>query len=178
MVIRALAAVTAALAISACATDGAGTARGSLAWGDREPVVYAVVVAEVLDDSGLAPPVVYVVDRICKDAGQVEPEELTCGSAIPDGGRSELAQQLERYTQVDFVTDPAQVLDEQGRVGDGGLLFWLGPIRERTNGELRVGANYASALSAEAALGVNLAMRERGGSFIVTGAAGLGGCPA
>ena len=150
---------------------------GAAEWGDREPVVYAIVVAEVLDDLGSPPPVVFVVDRICAEAGQLEPSELECGPTIPTDGRAALTAQLERYAAVEFVAAPEDSI-EGDAVRDGGLLFWFGPPKERKDGEVRVGATYASSLSDEAALGVNLALENDAGSWVVTGAAGLGGCPA
>jgi hypothetical protein len=165
--------------ISACASASGDVAAsgGAAVWGDREPVLYAIVVAEVLDDLGSPPPVVFVVDRICAEAGQLEPSELECGPTIPTDGRAELAAQLERYAAVEFVASPEDATQGDG-VRDGGLLFWFGPPKERKDGEVRVGATYASALSDEAALGVNLALENEDGSWVVTGAAGLGGCPA
>jgi len=165
--------------MSACASSSGEPAGGNDAaeWGEREPVVYAVVVAEVMDDLGTPPSVVYVVDRICKEAGQVEPSELVCDASIPKGGRAELVAQLERYAPVEFVSAPEDALDGDA-VRDGGLLFWFGPLKERKDGEVRVGATYAPELSDDAALGVNLALENDAGSWIVTGAAGLGGCPA
>jgi hypothetical protein len=165
--------------MSACASASGDVVAptSSAAWGDREPVLYAIVVAEVLDDVGSSPPVVFVVDRICAEAGQLEPSELACGPSIPAEGRTALAGQLERYTAVEFVAAPGEAIEGDG-VRDGGLLFWFGPPKERKDGEIRVGATYASALSDEAALGVNLALENDAGSWVVTGAAGLGGCPA
>jgi hypothetical protein len=147
-------------------------------WDGREPIAYSVLVAEVLDDIGSPPPVVYVVDAVCEEAGQVEPDELVCGAPIPADGKRELSSQLERYAAVEFVDEPEAALGEDGTVLDGGLLFWFGPLEERKRGEIRVGANYGSALTDEAGLGVNLKLENQAGSWIVTGAAGLGGCPA
>jgi hypothetical protein len=161
----------------ASASGEPSPAGGSAGWGEREPVIYAVLVAEILDDLGSAPPVVFVLDRICANAGQLEPSELACGPAIPSAGRSALAAQLERYARVEFVHGAEGALDG-GAIREGGLLIWLGPLKEREGGEVRVGATYASAPSDEAALGVNLALEDDDGSWIVTGAAGLGGCPA
>ena len=165
--------------LSGCAS-ASGDIAGSgdvAAWGDREPIVYAIVVAEVLDDLGSPPPIVFVVDRVCAEAGQLEPSELECGPTIPTDGRAALAEQLERYAAVEFVAEPEDAI-EGDAVREGGLLLWFGPLKDRKNGEVRVGATYASALSDEAALGVNLALENDAGSWIVTGAAGLGGCPA
>ena len=167
------------LLMPACASVSGPVALsgGTAEWGDREPVVYAIVVAEVLDDVGSPPPVVFVVDRICEEAGQFEPSELECGPAIPTDGRAALTAQLERYAAVEFVARPEDAI-EGDAVREGGLLFWFGPPQERKDGEVRVGATYASALSDEAALGVNLALENDAGSWAVIGAAGLGGCPA
>jgi len=165
--------------MSACGSAGAGEAAagGTTEWGEREPVVYAIVVAEVLDDLGTPPSVVYVVDGVCAQAGQKEPSELQCADPIPAEGRTALSDQLQRYTAVEFVADPQDALEGDAVRGEG-LLFWLGPLKDRKGGEVRVGATYASALSDEAALGVNLALEDDEGSWVVTGAAGLGGCPA
>jgi len=174
------AAIVLALSLtSACASSSGEPAGGDGAaeWGVREPVVYAIVVAEVLDDLGTPPPVVFVVDRVCAEAGQLEPSQLECGATIPTDGRDVLAAQLERYAVVEFVGEPEEAL-EGDAVRDEGLLFWFGPLKDRKDGEVRVGATYASALSDDAALGVNLALEEDAGSWVVTGAAGLGGCPA
>jgi hypothetical protein len=171
----------AASLLTACAeepTTDASTPSGEpVVWGEREPVVYAVVVAEVLDDLGAPPPVVFVVDGVCRQAGQVEPDQLSCAGAIPEAGKRALTSQLERYVDVRFVPT-AEAAADGGAVRDGGLLFWLGPLKDRKGGEVRVGANYASELASEDPLGVNLALEERAGSWTVTGAAGLGGCPA
>jgi len=147
-------------------------------WTEREPVIYSVVVAEVLDDVGAPPPVVYVVDSTCADAGQVKPSELSCAAAFPAEGRDALVQQLERYARVEFVATPEDAVDDGGAVRDDGLLFWFGPLKERPNGEIRVGANYTTELTDERSGGVNLALENQGMSWVVTGAAGLGGCPA
>lgn len=147
-------------------------------WDGREPIAYSVLVAEVLDDIGSPPSVVYVVDAVCEEAGQVEPSELVCGAPLPAAGKRELSSQLERYAAVEFVDEPGAALGEDGTVLDGGLLFWFGPLEERKGGEIRVGATYGSALTDEAGLGVNLKLENQAGSWIVTGAAGLGGCPA
>jgi hypothetical protein len=168
------------LALSACAAEpDPPSSRPSIVateWSGREPIVYSVVVAEVLDDLGSAPPVVYVLDGVCREAGQVAPSELSCAAPFPAEGRGQLAQQLERYTVVEFVDTAEAALGEDGEVRDGGLLFWFGPLKERRSAEVRVGANYAHAVLGEA-LGVNLALEEQAGSWVVTGAAGLGGCP-
>jgi hypothetical protein len=168
--------------LAACAeapaADPVEAAGEPVSWGEREPVVYAVVVAEVLDDLGAPPPVVYVVEGLCREAGQVEPSELTCTGSIPEAGKRALASQLERYARVEFVASAEAALDGGTAVRDGGLLFWFGPLKERKGGEVRVGANYALELPSPDALGVNLALEERAGSWTVTGAAGLGGCPA
>ena len=170
------------LALSGCAADPAAPAStrpsaAAVEWSGREPVVYSVVVAEVLDDLGSAPSVVYVVDGVCDQAGQVAPNELSCGAPFPADGKGQLTQQLERYTGVEFVDTAEAAIGDDGQVRDGGLLFWFGPLKDRRNGEVRVGANYAHAISGEA-LGVNLALEDQAGSWVVTGAAGLGGCPA
>jgi hypothetical protein len=168
--------------LSACADAPpaieASAAREPAIWGDLEPVVYSVVVAEVLDDTASPPPVVYVVDAICEEAGQVEPGELVCGAPIPPAGKKALRSQLERYAAVEFVDEPSAALGDDGTVLDGGLLFWFGPLEERKRGELRVGASYGTGVTDEAGLGVNLKLENQAGSWIVTGAAGLGGCPA
>ena len=163
----------------ACGGGDTGTRRASAptAWGDREPVVYAVLVAEVLDDRGTAPPVIYVMDGICDEAGQVEPSELECSASIPAIGKTALADQLRRYAEVRFISSP-EAAAEGSAIRDDGLLFWLGPLADRPNGEVRVGANYTTALADERAGAVNLALDRQGPSWIVTGAAGLGGCPA
>jgi hypothetical protein len=168
-----------ALVLGACASDGGSPGGGdtSQSWDDRQPVIYSVVVAEVLDDLGTAPPVVYVVDSVCGEAGQVTPSKLECSSPIPQSGRDALSSQLERYATVKYVPTP-QAAVEGGTVKDGGVLFWFGPLQERKNGEVRVGANYTSELSDERSGAVNLALDNQDGSWIVTGAAGLGGCPA
>jgi hypothetical protein len=179
---RLLAALSMApLALAACAegptpalTDAGAT---PVAWGEREPIVYSVVVAEVLDDLGDAPPLVFVVDGVCADAGQVEPSELVCGDPFPADGKEALTEQLERYAAVEFVEAPEAALGEDGTVRERGILFWFGPLKDRKSGEVRVGANYARSLSGEG-LGVNLALEDQAGSWVVTGAAGLGGCPA
>jgi hypothetical protein len=173
-------AVSLAVVLPGCGGDagsnGDGAARA--AWGDREPVIYSVVVAEVLDDVGTAPPVVYVVGSLCADAGQVSPSELACSGSIPAMGRTDLQRQLERYAPVRFVDRPEAAVGEDGTVRDGGLLFWFGPLAERNDGEVRVGANYTSELDDRRSGAVNLALDHQDGSWVVTGAAGLGGCPA
>jgi len=161
----------------ASASGDAGGSGGPAKWGDREPLVYAIVVAEVLDDLGSPPPVVFVVDGVCPEAGQLEPSKLRCGASIPTEGRAALTEQLGRYAAVEFVAEPEDAL-EGDVIRDDGLLFWFGPVKDRKSGEVRVGATYASSLSDEAALGVNLALENDAGSWVVTGAAGLGGCPA
>ena len=174
----ALTAFSLALALGACGSDGGSAGDGgSSSWDERQPVIYSVVVAEVLDDLGTAPPVVYVVDSVCGEAGQVTPSELECSSSMPQAARDELSSQLDRYATVRYVATP-EVAVESGAVKDGGLLFWFGPLEERRNGEVRVGANYTSELSDERSGAVNLALENQDGSWIVTGAAGLGGCPA
>jgi hypothetical protein len=169
------------LALGACA-DPRATASSPpsepIAWDDRAPVVYSVLVAEVLDDLGTPPPVVIVVDGVCEEAGQVEPSELACSGSIPRDAKAALQGQLERYVAVEFVPSAEAALADDGSVRDGGLLFWLGPLEDRKGGEVRVGATYGDRLTDEDALGVNLAVESRSGSWIVTGAAGLGGCPA
>ncbi len=182
--VRRLLLVTALLALagSACAeaaSPGGPAASGGTPapWAERDPVVYSVVVAEVLDDLGAAPGVVFVVDGVCPQAGQVDPGELSCSGSIPSDGKAALQAQLERYARVEFVDTAEAALGDDGAVREDGVLFWLGPLKDRKNGEVRVGANYARRLSGES-LGVNLAMTDQGGSWIVTGAAGLGGCPA
>jgi hypothetical protein len=169
------------LVLAACAEDPIGTGSGvtdpPAPWGDREPIVYSVVVAEVLDDIGSPPPVVYVVDGVCAEAGQVEPAELTCVASIPQAGKDALVANLERYVPVEFVSAPEEAVDDAGQVLDDGLLFWFGPLKDRKSGEVRVGANYSREPSGDA-LGVNLALEDQAGSWVVTGAAGLGGCPA
>jgi hypothetical protein len=117
------------------------------------------------------------MDRICDDAGQVAPSELGCSAPIPSSGKTALAQQLERYADVRFVSSPSAAV-QGSAVRDDGLLFWLGPIEDRPHGAVRVGANYTTQLSDERAGAVNLALDRQGPSWIVTGAAGLGGCPA
>jgi hypothetical protein len=176
-----LGAALSALALAACGADPVPLATSAnpdpARWDERQPVVYAVVVAEVLDDVGAPPPVVYVIDGVCEEAGQVEPSRLACAGSIPGEGRRELERQLERYADVEFVEAPEDAVSADGTIEGDGLLFWFGPLQERRNGEIRVGANYASRLSDEGALGVNLALENSAGSWIVTGAAGLGGCP-
>ena len=167
-----------AFVLTSCGSDGGSAGDGgSPPWDERQPVIYSVVVAEVLDDLGTAPPVVYVVDSVCGEAGQVTPSKLECSSSIPRSGQQELSSQLERYATVRYVATPEAAV-ENGAVKDGGLLFWFGPLEERKNGEVRVGANYTSELSDARSGAVNLALQNQDGSWIVTGAAGLGGCPA
>ncbi|MGZ5352649.1 MAG: hypothetical protein ACXWDS_06530 [Actinomycetota bacterium] len=171
-----------AVLLAACGEEPvSGQAPGAgrpATWGEREPIVYSVVVAEVLDDIGSPPPVVYVVDAVCEEAGQVEPSELVCGPPIPRDGKTALTQLLERYAAVEYVDDAEAAVDEGGVVLDGGLLFWFGPLEDRKGDEVRVGATYASELTDDDALGVNLKLENQAGSWVVTGAAGLGGCPA
>jgi hypothetical protein len=149
----------------------------AVAWRDRDAVVRALLVAEILDDRGTAPPMIYVMERLCADAGQVVPSELACGTAIPASGRTALADQLERYAEVRFVSSPDAAADGSS-IRDGGLLFWLGPLEDRRDGSVRVGANYTDELKDDRAGAVNLALERDRSSWIVTGAAGLGGCPA
>lgn len=165
--------------MAACSSSSGDTAAPAEIpeWGERDPVVYAIVVAEVLDDLGTPPSTVYLVDSVCAEAGQKEPSELECTAPIPPEGKTALTEQLLRYTAVEFVTAPEEALDGDA-VRDDGLLFWFGPLKDRKSGEVRVGATYASELTDDAALGVNLALENDAGSWVVTGAAGLGGCPA
>jgi hypothetical protein len=171
-----------ALALAACGggsePNAAPPSNSPAQWTEREPVIYSVVVAEVLDDVGTSPPVVYVVDSTCAEAGQVEPSDLECGAAFPATGRDALVEQLQRYAQVEFVATPDEAVDGSGAVRGDGLLFWFGPLKDRKNGEVRVGANYTAELTDERSGGVNLALENQGMSWVVTGAAGLGGCPA
>src|SRR3712207_3552226 len=94
-----LLAVVITFALAACgggdaggpsASDDAPSSAPRMTWGEREPVIYSVVVAEVLDDTGTAPPTVYVVDSICAEGGQAKPSELACSAAIPTLARQQL----------------------------------------------------------------------------------------
>jgi hypothetical protein len=179
--LRLIVAAPAVLGLAACGQGidptSPSSAPSAAPWGDREPVVYSVVVAEVLDDLGSPPPVVFVVDGVCAKAGQVEPSELACEGPMPADGKAALVDLLGRYARVEFVADAEAALGEDGAVREDGLLFWFGPLKDRKGGEVRVGANYARELTGQS-LGVNLAMEDQAGSWVVTGAAGLGGCPA
>jgi hypothetical protein len=171
--------IASAVSLAACGGDVAPNRETAPAsWTEREPVIYSVVVAEVLDDVGTSPPVVYVVDSTCAEAGQVDPSELVCSAPFPADGRDALVEQLQRYARVEFVDAPDAAVDGSGTVRDDGLLFWFGPLKDRNNGEVRVGANYTAELSDDRSGGVNLALENQGMSWVVTGAAGLGGCPA
>jgi hypothetical protein len=121
--------------------------------------------------------VVFVVDRLCADAGQTSPSKLSCETSIPQTGRTGLSDALDDFAPVEFVTDPATIAAGDGSVERDGILVWLGPTKDEGN-DVRVGANYATRLSGERAAGVNLRMAWKHEQWIVTGSAGLGGCPA
>jgi hypothetical protein len=165
----------AAALLFAAACSGASAASD---WSTDSPGVYATTVGVVVDDLGQGPPgVVFIVDRLCADAGDKGLGELTCDEPIPQDGREALAGALERLAPVEFVSDAESVVGEGGLVERDGLLFWLGPV-DVEGGFTRVGANYAREISDGRGAGVNLKMHLQDGQWIVDGSAGLGGCPA
>jgi hypothetical protein len=148
------------------------------AWNEHDAGVYATTIGVVVDEVGTGPPpVVFVVDRVCADAGQVAATKLSCGTTIPAAGRSALSDAMTSVAPVEFVGDASSVLDGDGSVERGGLLVWLGPTKDEKTG-VRVGANYQTRAGVKQEGAINLRMRWRHAQWVVTGSAGLGGCPA
>jgi hypothetical protein len=165
---------------AACATKGpAPTARSSAAtWNDRDVGAYATTIGVVVDEIGTGPPpVLFVMDRLCADAGQVAATKLSCDGAIPAAGKSALSDAMANVAPMEFVRDPSSVVGSDGSVTRDGLLVWLGPTKDEKS-SVRVGANYRSRGEVKQEGAINLRMEWRHGQWVVTGSAGLGGCPA
>ena len=170
-----------AVVTAACAGKsgtGSGPAPSAGAWDDQDAGVYATTIGVVVDEIGTGPPpVVFVVDRVCSDAGQVVAAKLTCATSIPAAGRSALSDAMTSLAPVEFVADPSSVVGSDGSVERDGILVWLGPAKDEKTG-VRVGANYEARGSVKQEGAINLRMRWQHAQWVVTGSAGLGGCPA
>jgi hypothetical protein len=174
--------VVSALGAVACGSSGApGSSRSpavSVAWSDRDAGVYTTTIGVVVDEVGTGPPpIVYVVDRLCAQAGQVRATKLSCDASIPATGRSALSGAMASVAPVEFVADPSSVVGSDGSVARGGLLVWLGPTKDEKS-DVRVGANYQTRAAVKEEGAINLRMEWRHAQWVVTGSAGLGGCPA
>ncbi|MGZ4151699.1 MAG: LptM family lipoprotein [Actinomycetota bacterium] len=165
---------------AACGTKGPASSPkpSTEAWGDQDAGVYATTIGVVVDEIGTGPPpVVFVVDRLCTDAGQVIATKLSCNAAIPTAGKSALSDAMLNVAPVEFVRDPSSVVGSDGSVARDGLLVWLGPTKDEKS-DVRVGANYQTRASVKEEGAINLRMAWRHAQWVVTGSAGLGGCPA
>jgi hypothetical protein len=166
------------VALGAAACGRGPTKADTAAWDDSDSGVYATTIEVVVDELGTGPlAVVFVLDELCADAGQTTASELTCDAAIPEAGKAALAKELADLAPVEFVADAASVASGKGAVERGGVLVWLGPTKDE-NGGVRVGANYATRAVGSGGAGINLRMKWQHDQWIVTGSAGLGGCPA
>jgi hypothetical protein len=167
------------LALAAAGCSGkAGAETGDTGWQAPDAGVYATTIGVVVDEVGTGPPpVVFVVDRLCADAGQLTPSKLACETPIPASGKTALADAMADLAPVEFVAEPSSVVAEGGTVERGGLLIWLGPTKDERSG-VRVGVNYATVVEGDRGAGVNLRMTRKHDQWVVTGSAGLGGCPA
>jgi hypothetical protein len=168
--------------VTAACAGKTGTASGPApsteAWDDHDAGVYATTIGVVVDEVGTGPPpVVFVVDRVCSEAGQVAATKLSCGTSIPAAGRTALSDAMTSVAPVEFVADPSSVLGSDGSVERDGLLVWLGPTKDEKTG-VRVGANYQTRAGVQQEGAINLRMRWQHAQWVVTGSAGLGGCPA